>query len=140
MLHSYVQANCQCRPVVNKFMNANKTNSRAQLDRIYEVGPHGAIPVVGPGPYSPIWQVYPPGDWASIALFDLFSSPASREALNAMISTRKTVLRRLFTQQARTYGASCCLTQIQRRSAFCFLLLCPVKQIPIKSLDRLLLK
>ncbi len=93
-LISYIQATCQCYPIP---LEQNKSGSQPaslfpRYNRIYEISGNGTSPVQGSGPYSPIWQVFPTDDLPVFAMYDLYSEPRAREAIDAMMQTKKAVI------------------------------------------------
>ncbi len=99
LLVQYVQAACQCTATNASLTNENKqSTSSPRSSQIYEISGNGTHPVKGADKYSPVWQVFPTIDTPLFAMYDLFSDPIAKGAIEAMIRTQKAVITKSFNK------------------------------------------
>lgn len=102
-LVTFVQAACQCRPGgQGNITNQVQTHSPQNGSQIYEIIGNATRPVNGSGASSPIWQVFPAGDVPIFSMYDLYSDPVTKEAIDVMIQTQQPVITKSFDDDTST--------------------------------------
>jgi hypothetical protein len=97
-LISFVTAECECLPGLGGQENENGNHEMPRSNQIYEIIENKTIPSQGPGPYSPVWQVFPSGNIPIFAMYDLYSDAYAREAIEAMMQTKQAVITKSFDE------------------------------------------
>lgn len=92
---TYVKGLCQCQEKIT--LQSNNQNKSAPLSsprstKLYRIHGNGTSPVEQQKMYSPIWQVYPSGEIPYLAMYDMYSDPVLKGAIEAMVRTKKAVI------------------------------------------------